>query len=189
MKFDWLIVGAGFTGCVLAERLAQVKNQNVLIVEKRNHIGGNCYDYYDSNHVLVHKYGPHIFHTVYKHVWDYVSHFTDWRHYFHRVLAVIDGKPIPLPFNINSLHNLMPSSLSNRLEEKLIARFGFGVKIPILKLRHVDDEDLRFQRELIGSRRQPPDVWRRTCGKKHFGRCRSRFACPRRPWQNGSPGC
>lgn len=149
MEVDWLIVGSGFSGCVLAERIAQVKNQNVLIVEKRNHIGGNCYDFYDSNHVLVHKYGPHIFHTMHKHVWDYLSRFTDWRLYFHRVLVVIDGKTVPVPFNINSLHALMPSSMANRLEEKLIARFGYGVKLPILKLREVDDKDLKFLADFI----------------------------------------
>ena len=100
--FDWLIVGAGFTGATLAERIATQLGQKVLVVERRNHIGGNAYDYSNEHGILVHKYGPHIFHTSSKKVWDYLSQFTEWRPYYHRVLAVVEGKKVPVgcPSNI-----------------------------------------------------------------------------------------
>ena len=99
MKYDYLIVGAGLAGCVIAERIASQLNKKVIIVERRNHIGGNCYDYFDSKNVLVQKYGPHAFHTSMKHVWDYLSQFTKFNNYEHHVLAHIDGKNVPVPFN------------------------------------------------------------------------------------------
>jgi len=92
VRFDYLIVGAGYSGCILAERIATQLEKRVLLVERRNHIAGNAYDYYDENGILVHKYGPHIFHTNSKKVWDYLSRFTEWRLYYHKVLAVVDGK-------------------------------------------------------------------------------------------------
>jgi UDP-galactopyranose mutase len=107
--FDWLVVGAGFAGSVLAERLARGSGKKVLVVDKRRHIGGNAYDHYDSNGILVHRYGPHIFHTSSKEVFDYLSQFTEWRAYQHRVLASVDGQLVPIPINldtINSLYNL-----------------------------------------------------------------------------------
>ena len=88
MKTDILIIGAGITGITLAERFAS-EGKNVLIIEKRNHIGGNCYDYYNEHGILVHKYGPHIFHTNYKEVWDYLSQFTDWIYYQHKVWEIL----------------------------------------------------------------------------------------------------
>ncbi|WP_374951318.1 UDP-galactopyranose mutase [Mucilaginibacter sp.] len=111
--FDYLIVGAGFAGSVLAERLASVENKKILIIDKRNHIGGNAYDHYDNEGILVHKYGPHIFHTNSKEVFDYLSKFTEWRHYQHKVLADLDGQQVPIPINlttINTLYNLQLSS-------------------------------------------------------------------------------
>ncbi|MGJ3223608.1 UDP-galactopyranose mutase [Geobacillus thermoleovorans] len=143
MKFDWLIVGAGYTGCVLAERIATQLGQRVLIVEKRDHIGGNAYDYFDENGVLVHKYGPHIFHTNSRKVWDYLSQFTDWTPYYHKVLAVVDGKKVPVPFNLNSLYALFPPKYAEKLENILITEYGFGVKVPILKLLESDISDLK----------------------------------------------
>jgi cation diffusion facilitator CzcD-associated flavoprotein CzcO len=89
---DYMIIGAGFMGAVLAERIATQMGKAVMIVEKRNHIGGNAYDYYNEEGILVHKYGPHIFHTRSKQVWDYLSHFTEWRLYHHHVLGMIDDK-------------------------------------------------------------------------------------------------
>src|ERR1044071_5211771 len=97
--FDYLIVGAGFAGSVLAERLASQLNKKVLVVEKRNHIGGNTYDYYNKDGILMHKYGPHIFHTNSKIVFDYLSQFTAWRPYEHKVLASVDGQLVPFPIN------------------------------------------------------------------------------------------
>jgi UDP-galactopyranose mutase len=104
--FDYMIVGAGFAGSVLAERLASVANKKVLVVEQRDHIGGNAYDYYNHHGILVHKYGPHIFHTNSKKVFDYLSQFTPWRPYEHRVLASVDGQLVPLPINLNTINTL-----------------------------------------------------------------------------------
>ena len=109
MKYDYLIVGAGFAGSVMAERLASQRDKKILIVEKRNHIGGNAYDEYDEHGILVHRYGPHIFHTNSKKVFDYLSQFTEWRAYEHKVLAKLRGKLYPIPINritINKLYNL-----------------------------------------------------------------------------------
>ncbi len=103
-----LIVGAGFAGSVAAERLASKHNKKVLIVEKRNHIGGNAYDEYDEHGILVHKYGPHIFHTNSKKVFEYLSQFTEWRFYEHKVLAKLNNELYPIPINrttINKLYN------------------------------------------------------------------------------------
>jgi len=101
--FDYLIVGAGFAGSVLAERLAVKANKKVLIIDKRNHIGGNAFDFYNNDGILVHKYGPHIFHTNSREVFDYLSLFTAWRPYEHRVLASVDGQLLPIPINLNSI--------------------------------------------------------------------------------------
>ena len=144
MKVDWLIVGAGYSGCVLAERIATQTQQRVLIVERRDHIGGNAYDFYNEHGILVHKYGPHIFHTKSKKVWDYLSQFTEWRHYYHQVLGVLEGKKVPIPFNLNSLYTLFPPRYAEKLEEQLLEHFGFGVKVPILKLRESASGDLEF---------------------------------------------
>ena len=90
--FDVIIIGAGFAGSVLAERFATQQNKSVLLIERRQHIGGNCYDERDDNGILIHKYGPHLFHTDDEEVWKYLSQFTDWDVYHHRVLAMIDGQ-------------------------------------------------------------------------------------------------
>ena len=109
MKYDFMIVGAGFAGSVMAERIASRLNKKVLIVEKRNHIGGNAYDQFDEHGILVHRYGPHIFHTNSKKVFEYLSQFTEWRFYEHKVLANHKGNLYPIPINrltLNSLYNL-----------------------------------------------------------------------------------
>jgi UDP-galactopyranose mutase len=129
MKPDWLIVGAGFTGCVLAERLAAAGHE-VVLVDRRPHLGGNAYDAYDAHGILVHPYGPHIFHTNSEVVWDYLSRFTAWRPYEHRVLGEIDGELIPLPFNLAGLRRWFPE-----LEAPLVTKYGAGARVPILKLR------------------------------------------------------
>lgn len=111
--FDYLIVGAGLAGATMAERLATQCNKKILIVDKRNHIGGNTYDYYNKDGILVHKYGPHIFHTNCKEIFEYLGHFTEWRPYEHRVLASVDGMLVPIPINLNTINQLYGLNLSS----------------------------------------------------------------------------
>lgn len=111
--FDYLIVGAGFAGCVLAERLAAGSGKRVLVCEKRSHVGGNAYDHYDDAGILVHKYGPHIFHTNSRDVFEYLSRFTEWRPYEHRVLASVDGQLVPMPINLDTINRLYGLSLTS----------------------------------------------------------------------------
>ena len=111
--FDYLIVGAGFAGSVLAERLASQLNKKVLIIDKRNHIAGNAYDHYNKDGILVHKYGPHIFHTNSKDVFDHLSQFTEWRPYEHRVQASVDGQLVPIPINLNTINQLYGLNLTS----------------------------------------------------------------------------
>jgi UDP-galactopyranose mutase len=149
MKYDFLIVGAGLAGSVLAERIASQLNKKVLLIDKRNHIGGNCYDAPDENGILVHKYGPHIFHTHTRKPFDYLSQFTDWSPYEHEVLGSVEDKLVPVPFNFNSLHACFPKEFAITMEEKLTKKFGNGIKIPILKLKQDEDPDIRSLAEYI----------------------------------------
>ncbi len=114
--FDWLVVGAGFAGCVMAERLASQLDAKVLIIDRRNHIGGNAHDRYDANGLLIHQYGPHIFHTNAERIFDYLSQFTSWRPYEHRVLAHVDGQLLPIPINRTTLNKLYGVTLSTDRE-------------------------------------------------------------------------
>jgi len=111
--FDYLIVGAGFAGSVLAERLAEGAGKKVLLIDQRPHIGGNAYDLYDDAGVLIHKYGPHIFHTNSREVFEYLSRFTAWRPYQHRVLASVDGQLVPIPINLDTINKLYGLSLNS----------------------------------------------------------------------------
>ncbi|HEY1576043.1 MAG TPA: NAD(P)-binding protein, partial [Terracidiphilus sp.] len=120
--FDYLIVGAGFAGSVLAERLASMDDASVLVVDKRNHIAGNAYDYYDDAGILVHKYGPHIFHTNSEKVFDYLSKFTAWRPYEHRVLTSVDGQLVPMPINADTLNQLYGLKLTCQEVESYLAK-------------------------------------------------------------------
>ena len=119
--FDYLIVGAGYAGSVLAERLARVANKKVLIIDKRNHIAGNAYDYFNEDGILVHKYGPHIFHTNSKDVFEYLSKFTEWHNYQHKVLASVDGQMVPMPINLNTINSLYGLNLSSADVEDFFA--------------------------------------------------------------------
>jgi UDP-galactopyranose mutase len=110
--FDYLIVGAGFAGCVMAERLARASRMKVLLIDRRPHIGGNAYDHYNDDGILIHKYGPHIFHTNSRDVFDYLSQFTAWRQYQHRVRACVDGQLLPMPINLDTINQLYGLSLT-----------------------------------------------------------------------------
>ena len=110
--FDYLIVGAGFAGSVLAERLAS-DGKKILIIDTRSHIAGNAYDHYNEAGILVHKYGPHIFHTNSRDVFEYLSNFTEWRSYEHRVLASVDGQLVPIPINLDTVNKLYGLKLTS----------------------------------------------------------------------------
>ncbi|MBV9209047.1 MAG: UDP-galactopyranose mutase [Acidobacteria bacterium] len=126
--FDYLIVGAGFAGSVLAERLARGSNKKVLICDKRPHIGGNAYDHYNDEGILVHKYGPHIFHTNSKEVFEYLSRFTEWRSYQHRVLASVDGQLVPMPINLDTINKLYGLNLTSFEVEEFFQRMAEPVE-------------------------------------------------------------
>jgi UDP-galactopyranose mutase len=146
---DYIIVGSGLAGVVMAERIATQLNKKVLIIEKRNHIGGNCYDFKDENNILIHKYGPHLFHTNNKEVVDYLSSFTSWDNYNHEVLAYIDGAKVAIPFNFNTLYEVFPTSKAKVLEEKLLQAYDYNSKVPILELKKSTDKDLQFLADFI----------------------------------------
>ena len=146
--FDVVIVGAGFAGAVIAERFAQ-RNKKILMIERRQHIAGNCYDEVDANGILIHKYGPHLFHTDFVDVWNYLSQFTDWDVYHHRVRAMVDGQVVPIPFNFNTIQQVFPKNLADRLEVALLKNFSYGQKVPILELKKSADEDLKFLADYV----------------------------------------
>jgi len=141
--YKYIVVGAGLAGATMAERIASELNEKVLLIEKRGHLGGNVYDCYDDHGILIHKYGPHIFHTDNKKVWDYLSKFTQWKEYQHKVLGFIDGQMVPIPFNLNTIDQLFPTELAARYTDKLIRSFGYGVKVPILELNKTADAELK----------------------------------------------
>ncbi len=140
--YDWLIVGAGFTGAVLAERLASQRDARVLLVDRRDHIGGNAYDMRNEAGLLYHKYGPHIFHTNSRPVFDYLSQFTSWTPYEHRVLGLIKDRLVPIPFNLTSLSLLFPKAEADRLASLLIDKYGLETSVPILDLKTSPDAAL-----------------------------------------------
>ncbi len=143
-KVKNLIVGAGISGAVLAERLASQLQENVLVIDRREHIAGNMFDSKHSSGITVHRYGPHIFHTRSKKVWNYLSAFTSWHYFFLKPMAWVDNRYVTLPFNLNSLYQVFPAYLAQRLEKKLVDSYGYNVKVPVMKLREQQEEDLRF---------------------------------------------
>ena len=133
--FDYLIVGAGFAGATIAERLAAGADKKILICDKRPHIGGNAYDHYDEAGILVHKYGPHIFHTNSREVYEYLSRFTEWRPYQHRVLASVDGQLLPIPINLDTVNRMYGTNLTSfQLED-----FFRTVAEPVEQVRTSED--------------------------------------------------
>jgi len=144
-----IIVGAGFSGAVIAYLIATELNEKVLVIDKKDHLGGNCYDYRDKNGIMIHKYGSHIFHTSNEKVWNFVRKFGDFNQYMHKVIAIIDGIETNIPFNFNTLYDVFPKTLAKRLEEKLLAKFEYNKKVPILEFQKQDDEDLKFLAEYV----------------------------------------
>src|ERR1041385_571875 len=119
--FDYLIVGAGFAGATLAERLASQAGKKILIIDKRPHIAGNAFDRHDDAGIMIHQYGPHIFHTNSKQVFDYLSKFTKWRQYQHRVRACVDGQLVPIPINLDTINSLYGLNLNSQQVEQFFA--------------------------------------------------------------------
>ena len=141
-SFDAIVVGAGYAGSVCARRLAEACGMKVAILERRDHIAGNAYDYEDEAGILVHKYGPHIYHTTNERVDQFLSRFTEWTNYQHKVLANIHGTLMPVPFNHKSLKLAFGDEKGERLYQKLVATFGENKKVPIMELREKNDPEL-----------------------------------------------
>ena len=138
---DVIVVGAGFAGATVANRLAN-KGLKILVIDKRDHIGGNAFDYKEDD-ILIHKYGPHIFHTNSKEVFDYLSNFTEWYKYEHKVLGHIEDKLVPIPFNFKSIDECLPEK-AEKLKELLKKDYGEGKKVPIMNLLQNENRDIRY---------------------------------------------
>lgn len=141
--FDCLVIGSGYAGSVVAREMAERGGRRVLVLERRGHVGGNAYDCLDEHGILIHKYGPHIFHTSERRVFDYLSRFTGWRDYQHRVVANVHGRFLPVPFNLTSLHMAFPEEKAARLEDKLLSAYSANARVTILSLRENTDPELR----------------------------------------------
>lgn len=141
--FDSIVIGSGVAGAVTARRLAEDAGKKVFVIERRDHIGGNCYDGPDFYGVMIHHYGPHIFHTGLQRVFDYFSRFTDWRLFGHKVVANVEGQLLPVPFNLNTLYTVYPDDKARRLETVLTAAYGEGSRVPILRLRESSDREIQ----------------------------------------------
>ncbi len=141
--YDCIIVGAGIAGATVARKLAEESNKKVLVLERRSHIGGNCYDKLDDHGILIHEYGPHIFHTGDEGVREFLSRFTKWYDFGHEVVAKVGDQLIPVPFNLNTLHMVYDKEKAERLEKKLIEEYGLDSRVPIMKLRESMDADVR----------------------------------------------
>ena len=137
-----IVIGAGIAGSVIARELAERGKKEVLVIEKRKHIGGNCYDTYDEHGILVHQYGPHIFHTSKERVQEYLSRFTEWYSFRHEVVARVGGQLIPVPFNLNTLHMDFPKE-ADQIEQMLIMEYGEGARVPILTLQKNENPLIR----------------------------------------------
>ena len=141
-RYDVIVVGAGFAGAVCARMLAEGSSCRVAVLERRDHVAGNAYDYVDEAGVLVHKYGPHIYHTTDERVHQFLSRFTDFTDYQHKVLANIHGTLMPVPFNHQSLKLAFGEERGEHLYQKLVQAFGENRRVPILELRDRNDPEL-----------------------------------------------
>lgn len=141
--YDMIVVGAGYAGSVCARRVAEGAGFRVAVLERREHIAGNAYDYVNDEGILVHKYGPHIYHTYSERVHEFLSRFTKWTDYQHKVLANIHGTLMPVPFNHTSLKLAFGEDRGEELYRKLVDTFGEDKKVPIMELRQKNDPDLQ----------------------------------------------
>lgn len=141
--YDMIVVGAGYAGSVCARRVAEGAGFRVAVLERREHIAGNAYDYVNDEGILVHKYGPHIYHTYSERVHEFLSRFTKWTDYQHKVLANIHGTLMPVPFNHTSLKLAFGDDRGEELYRKLVDTFGEDKKVPIMELRQKNDPDLQ----------------------------------------------
>lgn len=139
--YDVLVVGSGYTGSIMARQFAD-QGKKVLIVEKRNHIAGNMYDYKDENGILVQKYGPHIAYMNHWKTYHFLKQFTDFVHYHHHVNVEIDGIEVPLPFNLTSIDRLFDVEEASCLKNIMIEEFGMNVKVPILKMLNSSNKEI-----------------------------------------------
>ena len=144
-----IIVGSGFSGSTMARLIAEKLDEKVVVVDKKDHIAGNSYDYRDENGIMIHKYGSHIFHTNNEKVWSFLKQFTDFNTYMHEVVGILDGIEAQIPFNFTTLYQVFPETLAKRLEEKLLKEFEYNKKVPILEFQKQDDEDLKFLAEYV----------------------------------------
>lgn len=142
-EYDMIVVGAGYAGSVCARRVAEGAGFRVAVLERRDHIAGNAYDYVNGDGILVHKYGPHIYHTFSERVNEFLSRFTKWTDYQHKVLANIHGTLMPVPFNHKSLKLAFGEERGEELYRKLVDTFGADKKVPIMELRKKNDPDLQ----------------------------------------------
>jgi UDP-galactopyranose mutase len=149
MSAKWLVVGAGFTGAILAERLASECGAEVLVIDSRAHVGGNAHDTRNEDGVLVHAYGPHIFHTNAPRIVEYLSRFTEWRPYEHRVAGLLSGRLVPIPFNLTTLEILFPAAEAKRLTALLVSTYGMEARVPILTMRTAESAALRELADFI----------------------------------------
>jgi UDP-galactopyranose mutase len=141
-SYDAIVVGAGYAGAVCARRMAEACGFKVAVIERRDHIAGNAYDCEDEAGILIHKYGPHIYHTTNDRVHEFLSRFTEWTDYSHKVLANVHGTLMPVPFNHQSLKLAFGEEKGERLYQKLVAAFGHDKKVPIMELREKNDPEL-----------------------------------------------
>jgi len=147
-KYDVIIIGSGFAGTVMAERFASI-NKKVLVLEKRSHIAGNMYDYMDEKGVRVHQYGPHIFHTNRLEVIEYLSKFTEWFPYQHKVLGKVNENFVCIPFNLTSIEESFDFEIAERLKTRLVETYGLEKKVTILELRKNEDPEIRQLADFI----------------------------------------
>lgn len=147
MRYDYVVVGAGLSGAVLARNLAE-HGKKIVLFEKRNHIGGNCFDTVDPAGVMVQRYGAHIFHTDFEDVWDFLSRFTQWREYVHEVLCYVDDNYLPVPFNFNSVEKVFASE-ADSIKAAFVQKYGTQAKISVLEIVNEEHPALRMVADFV----------------------------------------